>query len=78
MNAEARLASIHRALLDAGLQNLVMGGHAVRFYGIDRHTLGDDFMISVDDPGWHELGRTIAALERTGFGGWAAWRARGP
>ncbi len=62
MSAEARLASIHRALLGAGLQNLVMGGHAVRFYGIDRHTVDYDLVVTVDDPGWHDLGRTIAAL----------------
>jgi hypothetical protein len=46
MNSEERLAQISRALQDAGLTSLVMGGHAVRYYGVDRNTVDFDFFTS--------------------------------
>ena len=39
MNADERLASIVTALESVGLHYLVMGGHAVRFYGLQRNTM---------------------------------------
>lgn len=41
MSAEQRLAEVMTALEAAGVGCLVMGGHAVRYYGLDRLT--DDF-----------------------------------
>jgi hypothetical protein len=38
VNPDARLAEVVSALEVAGVSCLVMGGHAVRFYGISRHT----------------------------------------
>ena len=46
MNPDARLAEIVAALEAVGLNCLVMGGHAVRFYGLDRNT-GDQAKMDV-------------------------------
>lgn len=46
MSADQRLAEIARALNEAGLPSLVMGGHAVRYYGVDRNTVDFDFYAS--------------------------------
>ena len=53
MNAEARLASICAALDGVGLTCLVMGGHAVRFYGLQRNTIDFDLHLAPD--GWDHL-----------------------
>lgn len=45
MSAEQRLAQIAEALQDIGLECLVMGGHAARYYGIDRNTADFDFCV---------------------------------
>ena len=37
MNPESRFAEIVSALEGAGIPCLVMGGHAVRFYGLSRN-----------------------------------------
>ena len=42
MNPESRLAEIVSALEGAGISCLVMGGHAVRFYGLSRNTIDFD------------------------------------
>ena len=47
MSADQRLASLMRALSGAGIEALVMGGHAVRYYGIDRNTIDFDVVASV-------------------------------
>src|SRR5213595_402714 len=44
---DQRLARIALGLRDAGIEALVMGGHAVRYYGVDRNTIDFDFHISV-------------------------------
>jgi hypothetical protein len=48
MNAAARLAEIAAALSDLGLRFLVMGGHAVRYYGVERTTLDFDLHLGID------------------------------
>lgn len=48
MTAEERLAQIFRALADVGLDSLVMGGHACRYYGVDRNTVDYDFFTGAD------------------------------
>lgn len=53
MNSEARLAEIVAALQGAGLACLVMGGHAVRYYGLQRNTNDYDLHLAPDR--WPEL-----------------------
>jgi hypothetical protein len=43
------LLEITDALVEAGLRFLVMGGHAVRYYGVDRNTFDFDFHLSAED-----------------------------
>jgi hypothetical protein len=53
VNTEARLAQIISALEAVGLNCLVMGGHAVRFYGLDRNTV--DFDLHLAPESWEDL-----------------------
>jgi hypothetical protein len=53
VNSEARLAEIITALEAVGLNALVMGGHAVRFYGVDRNTADFDLHLAPDC--WSDL-----------------------
>jgi hypothetical protein len=53
VNPDERLAAIVTALEAAGLTYLVMGGHAVRFYGLQRNTIDFDFHLAPDR--WDEL-----------------------
>ena len=46
MTADERLAQLASALRRAEIRFLIMGGHAVRYYGVNRDTLGFDFHIS--------------------------------
>ncbi len=63
MNPAFRLAEIVSALEQVGLTVLVMGGHAVRYYGIDRNTIDYDLHLSPAD--WDDLD---ARLERSSLG----------
>jgi len=72
-----RLAEIAGALDEVGVPYLVMGGHAVRFYGVDRNTIDFDLHVSLDE--WDRLPEVLgrAAL----FGGrpppeGPSWRPR--
>jgi hypothetical protein len=62
LNPEERLAAIVAALESVGLSCLVMGGHAVRFYGLERHT--NDFDLTLAPDGWDDLADRLA---RTGL-----------
>jgi hypothetical protein len=62
LNVEERLASIVTALESVGLSCLVMGGHAVRHYGLQRHT--NDFDLTLAAEGWEDLS---GRLGRTGL-----------
>lgn len=53
MNPEARLAAIVTALEGAGLTCLVMGGPAVRYYGLARNTVDYDLHLSPET--WDDL-----------------------
>lgn len=53
MTADERLAEIVTALESVGLTYLVMGGHAVRFYGLQRNTVDFDFHLAPDH--WDDL-----------------------
>ncbi len=54
MRPEERLAAIVTALEAAGVVCLVMGGHAVRHYGLQRHT--NDFDLTLAPGAWDDLG----------------------
>ena len=60
MNAALRLAEIVTALEQVGVTVLVMGGHAVRYYGLDRNTIDYDLHLSPVD--WDNL---ASRLKRT-------------
>lgn len=61
MTPEERLAALVAALESVGLSCLVMGGHAVRFYGLNRYT--NDFDLTLAPDGWDDLSDRLA---RTG------------
>lgn len=58
MKADERLAEIISALEGVGLTCLVMGGHAARYYGIDRNTI--DFDLHLSPERWDELPQLLA------------------
>src|ERR1043165_6891477 len=58
MNAEERLAFVITALESVGIVCLVMGGHAVRYYGLTRNT--DDFDSHVAANVWKCLAARLA------------------
>jgi hypothetical protein len=49
VNPAIRLAEIVHALEQVGLTVLVMGGHAVRYFGVDRNTIDYDLHLSPAD-----------------------------
>ena len=55
MNTEQRAAVLSGALSALGVRALLMGGHAVRFYGVDRSTVDYDFCVALDRPAWDAL-----------------------
>ena len=57
MNPALRLAEIISALEQVGLTVLVMGGHAVRYYGLDRNTI--DYNLLLSPAGWDDLGSQL-------------------
>jgi len=64
MTPDQKLAFIARSLQDAGIETLVMGGHAVRYYGIDRNTADFDLVTSVATP--DELRLRLPRIEALG------------
>jgi hypothetical protein len=50
VNPDEKLALIVRSLRDNEIDALVMGGHAVRYYGVDRNTSDFDLVTSVFSP----------------------------
>jgi hypothetical protein len=59
VNPESRLAEIFTALEDEGIACLVMGGHAVRYYGLIRSNI--DFDLCLAPEGWDDLPARLAA-----------------
>jgi hypothetical protein len=57
VNSDERLAAVVTVLEAAGLTCLVMGGHAVRFYGLHRYTSDFDLHLSAD--GWDDLAERL-------------------
>lgn len=76
MTPDQKLAEVVTALEAVGVRSLVMGGHAVRYYGLDRIT--DDFDLHLAPDCWDDL------ADRMGRSDWlrgrnpvefASWRA---
>lgn len=75
MTPEERLAAIVTALESVGVSCLVMGGHAVRFYGLHRHT--NDFDLHIAPSPWDDLVERLARCPLFQPGGVAegpSWR----
>lgn len=64
--SDERLATIFLELERLGYRALVMGGHAVRFHGVDRNTLDYDLHLALDDDGWSSLAATLACSPTLG------------
>jgi hypothetical protein len=60
MNIEARLAEILTALDNAGAVYLVMGGHAARYYGVERNTADYDLHLSLGQ--WGRLDELLLCV----------------
>jgi hypothetical protein len=60
VSSETRLAEIVTALEGVSLTCLVMGGHAVRYYGLRRNTIDFDLHLTPDD--WDDLPSRLAAI----------------
>lgn len=60
MRTDERLADFYEAIAAAGIPALVLGGHAARFYGVERTTVDYDFHIALDD--WAGLPRVLSAI----------------
>jgi hypothetical protein len=61
LTAEARLAQVCAELERAGIDAIVLGGHAVRFYGVDRNTIDFDLVVGLADADWAALASKIEA-----------------
>jgi len=75
VSAANRLAEIVSALERLGIPYLIMGGHAVRYYGVERNTIDYDLHISLDD--WNRLGdilRRDPFAARAGMTEGTSWR----
>jgi hypothetical protein len=75
MNAEHRLSEILTELDQLGVTYLVMGGHAARYYGIQRTTIDYDLHISLAN--WDELAALLGRSLRlcaTGLAEGPSWR----
>jgi hypothetical protein len=65
VSTETRLAQLLTILEQAGLECLVMGGHAVRFYGVGRNTVDFDFYASA--PSMQDVREALAKAEASGI-----------
>jgi hypothetical protein len=66
VSREERLAEIVAALQKVELRCLVMGGHAVRYYGLERYT--NDFDLHLAPENWDELAKRMLATRLFGQG----------
>jgi hypothetical protein len=55
VTSEQRLAQLYRHVRDLGISCLVMGGHAVRFYGFERATVDYDLYAAAEADTWRNL-----------------------
>jgi hypothetical protein len=64
VSPDVRLAGVVSELEAVGISCLVMGGHAVRFYGLARHTNDVDLHVSPDQ--WDDLPARLARTNSLG------------
>jgi hypothetical protein len=70
-----RLAAIYFEIVSRGLPCLVMGGHAVRYYGVDRTTVDYDLHVALDPGEWASLpARLRGSTLFTEFSEGPSWR----
>jgi hypothetical protein len=55
VTSDERLAALYTELRELGVPCLVMGGHAVRFHGVDRNTIDYDFHLALAADEWTGL-----------------------
>jgi hypothetical protein len=60
VSGEQRLAEIYLAIVRSGIPALILGGHAVRFYGVGRNTMDYDLHLQVSD--WEGLAATLGRI----------------
>ena len=60
MTPDERLAEIYEAIVRSGIEALVMGGHAVRFYGVERTTIDYDLHLTGVD--WDRLPERLGKI----------------
>jgi hypothetical protein len=63
---DVRLAEVSSQLEGAGVSCLVMGGHAVRFYGLARYT--NDVELHIAPDAWDDLPGRLAGTSLFGGG----------
>lgn len=68
LTGDERLARIHQALTEAGIGALVLGGHAVRFYGVERTTIDYGMHLGLEPGHWEKLNEILGkALAHVGL-----------
>jgi len=55
VTSDERLATLYGFITEAGVQALVMAGHAVRFYGVERTTVDYDLHVHLEADAWDKL-----------------------
>jgi hypothetical protein len=78
VNPADRLARVVTAIEEIAVPYLVMGGHAARYYGVERTTFDYDLHISVNDAIWSDLGCLLSQLSlfAAGVPEGPSWRPR--
>ncbi len=74
MTGEERLATIFEAIGRSGVKALVMGGHAVRFYGVERNTI--DYDLHIASAHWDRLPEIAALAAGQPVSEAPSWRPR--
>jgi len=62
LSPESRLVQIVAAFRATRVECLVLGGHAVRFYGVSRNTIDYDLVVSLSAEDWARLGDIVGSL----------------
>src|SRR5262245_57591324 len=78
MSIEDRLAFLYAELEALGVRTLVMGGHAVRVYGVGRNTVDYDVHVTMSEEEWERLGETLqrSAMVEPSFREGTSWRPK--
>ncbi len=75
MSSAERLATLFADLTARGVPCLVLGGHAVRYYGVDRNTVDYDFHVALERADWDRLPeRLTGSTLVTDFAEAPSWR----